>query len=117
MRQFWLGLSCVSVLLWGCLSDTAQPQTDDGPRGNTPQAGTATIRPQWKVGDQWIVETATRSLQARSRNADSGDDLVRTRWKFTVAKQEKLGGRDVLRIDIRCLDRRARQPGAMIWAG
>jgi hypothetical protein len=91
----------------------AQPRTS---QQSQQQQRTATVvpRPQWQVGDRWVVETATRPLQSRTE-ATGQSSRVKVRWQFTITGTEAIGGREAFRISISCLDARVAQPNTTIW--
>jgi hypothetical protein len=72
------------------------------------------LRPRWTVGQSWIVETATLPVQA----AGDPRDLRRgppVRWQFTVAKREKVAGKECFRVEIRCTGSEERSPATVLW--
>lgn len=75
-----LGLSCVLAL---------------GDRGKNPWE--ESIRPEWHVGDRWVVETLTRPVGSALPGA--GQPVV-VRWDFHVAAIERLDGRECFRIEV-----------------
>ena len=54
------------------------------------------IRPEWQVGDRWVVEATTRPVQSA---LPSPDQRAVVRWEFEVASLEKLDGRECFRIE------------------
>lgn len=54
------------------------------------------IRPQWHVGDRWVIETSTRPVQAAE---SAGRPRTVVRWQFQVTTVEKLDGRECFRIE------------------
>jgi len=70
-------------------------------------------RPEWDIGDSWIVETLTRRVQGREEAAEP--EATRLKWQFRVAKIEKVAGSDCYRVDIQCLAAGRIRPEATIW--
>jgi hypothetical protein len=71
------------------------------------------VKPLWRLGDQWIVETTTLPIQVR----DELTQTSRTRpiqWQFTVQRFEKAID-DCFRIEIRCLLSGPPQPVTTLW--
>lgn len=58
-------------------------------------------RPEWKVGDSWVVETETDPIQGRS--ALLAAKLPLLKWKFVVAGEDKVQGADCYRIEVACI--------------
>jgi len=70
-------------------------------------------RPQWQVGDNWVVETLTEQIQGNESRV--GDKAAKVRWQFRVAKLEKLNGRDCYRVDVECMAQGRMQPKSRMW--
>lgn len=84
------------------------------PTGSARSANLQQFRPQWNLGDAWVVETSSLPLQAR------GDltQMVRSRpiqWQFTVQKYEKVISDDCFRVVVRCLLAGPPQPVTVLW--
>lgn len=93
------------VVLAGAITAAAfQPQPA------APAAGEL-AKPNWKPGDSWTVEASTVPPQVRS---DVKPEPVRLRWRFRVARTEKLGGHDCFVVEADCLAG-GRQPKATLW--
>lgn len=64
------------------------------------------FKPNWTIGDRWVVETQTKRPQA----ADT-DQASRTgppvRWQFSVQAREKVGGRECFRVEVQSVQERA----------
>jgi hypothetical protein len=105
-----LGLAVTLLgLMLGRLVPAIEPPSkpDDNP-------GVQQVKPRWRVGDRWIVETLTLQLQARrdTRALARGKPV---RWEFTVKGQEKVGARDCYRVEVRCLVDGRPQPLTTLW--
>lgn len=74
----------------------------------------ASVRPEWRVGDSWIVETQTRLLPAR-RDPGSREQGEPVRWQFQVQKTEKIGGQPCFLLEIRSLLKGRPQPVTRLW--
>jgi hypothetical protein len=72
------------------------------------------LKPRWKVGDRWVVETETRPVHATDAPRGARKPLV-ARWEFKVAGVEKVGGHDCYRVDIRH-EGVAEEPFVTLWA-
>lgn len=82
-------------------------------QNNQDLASAVLSRPDWKIGDQWTVETVSRKMQGREN--EPARKPPRLRWKFEVAGVEKLAGRDCYRIDIQCLAKGRIRPDTTVW--
>jgi hypothetical protein len=86
----------------------------DEPGDQQQQVQLDKIKPKWRVGDQWVIETTTLQLQ-------TGDEEERRkpgatlRWRYTVAAVEKLAGNECFRIGIQCQIEGRPQPATTIW--
>jgi hypothetical protein len=71
------------------------------------------FRPQWQVGQQWMVETQSRQQQSALPEQQS----ITARWQFTVEAVEPLGGRPCWRIGIHLVEngRRLAEPKTTLW--
>jgi len=74
----------------------------------------AQVRPKWRVGDSWIVETTTFPLQATEdrENSEAGPKI---QWKYEVAGVELLTKQPCFRLDIKCLAEGRPQPATTLW--
>lgn len=113
MRKTWfiIGSAAVSAALCWYTPDAP----GQGEASDKPAAEVQSPRPAWKVGDRWIVETASRPIQAREDARDDDANAVRTRWQFEVQEIAKLGGREAFRIAIVCLEKGPAQPQTTLW--
>ena len=94
-------LAVVAVLLTSTLlADSDEPNVER-------------FKPQWKVGQSWVVETVTRQSQAR-RAVDAARTVRPVRWRFEVEGTELRQGRPCFLVSIRCLQK-GRQPVTTIW--
>ena len=113
-----LALMLVTALL--CLNVSApvgSAESGDGPTDEVTVSesnGAAAVgRPQWRVGDTWVVETRTQPIQGREPPRD--DEPVRLRWQFRVNKIEKIAGEDCYRVDIECVTPGRTSPQTSLW--
>jgi hypothetical protein len=99
------GLLGASGMIFGasCLAHAAQAAGD----------AASLDRPQWQVGDSWIIETLTEQLQGNEPKP--AEKAPRIRWQFRVAKLEKVAGQDCYRVDIECLAQSRVRPKASVW--
>ena len=67
------------------------------------------FRPEWQVGDQWVVETQTPQTQTASPQAA----IAKARWRFTVEAVEPMAQADCFRIVCRPAD--AQEPKTVVW--
>jgi hypothetical protein len=98
-------LLLASVLgLGGLLTATLQ-----GKAGQRTETGGATldaeitgedVKPRWKEGDQWTVETLQRVLQSRNTKQRQ---VPPVRWHFKVGKSEQIDGDDCYKLEVTCL--------------
>lgn len=85
-----------------------------GPQANrSGQVNLDQLKPQWQLGEQWIVETTTRPIQARGKlDGERGRPI---QWQFAVQKYEKVVADDCYRVEVRCLLEGPQQPSAVLW--
>jgi hypothetical protein len=96
----------LGTICW-CLA--AEP--GDPPRRS---ASLEQLKPNWQLGDKWIVETITQPLQTRG----SMDLRVAARpiqWQFAVQRFEKAISDDCYRVEIRCMLDGPPQPATVLW--
>jgi hypothetical protein len=60
-------------------------------------------RPQWTVGQRWVIASVTLQSQAR-RNPQPDDSKQAVRWQFDVRKIEKVDDRNCFQVEVKCLD-------------
>ena len=70
-------------------------------------------RPQWQIGQQWVVQTESRQQQA----AVGRQKVVTARWQFRAEAVEQVQGRACVRITVHPLeDRQVQQePKTTVW--
>ena len=91
----------------------AQPPT--GPPGQgEKEINVRRLKPRWKVGDRWIVQTRTMQMQAR-RQVGQDDRGQPVQWQFQVQGTEKLAGTQCYKVEIKCLAESAMKPSTTIW--
>lgn len=101
-----VAVAAAVTMLWS----SGMAQSDD-PRSD----GAAGLnRPSWAVGDSWIIETSTNTIQDRMTKPGT-NLLIRIRWQFSVAILEEVGGHECYRVDIQCLAEGRLRPKATIW--
>lgn len=101
------GLGLMAIVL------AVQAPAQRPPGGPGDDSGIEQLRPQWRVGDQWVVETATLQIQ----NAAVGVKPQRgqpIQWQFTVVGQQQLQGRDCYQIEARPIGQ-SQTPITQIW--
>jgi hypothetical protein len=107
-------LRFLALLLLGALALGVPGSQAEQPGAAPGAAASASLEtPKWKVGDSWVVETEAERVQTREPKAVVAP--ARVRWKFQVAKIEKLGDRDCYRIDIECLAKGRLRPASSLW--
>ena len=70
-------------------------------------------KPQWKVGQRWIVESKILQSQAR-RDPKPAVPEDTTRWQFDVRAIEKIDDRESFKVEVKCLEGEA-QPLTTLW--
>jgi hypothetical protein len=70
-------------------------------------------RPQWIVGQRWIVASKVLQSQARRDPKSAGAEQA-TRWQFEVRAIEKIDDRECFKVEIKCLEGEA-QPLTTLW--
>lgn len=91
---------------------TVVPAEPPGPVGQP--APQESLKPRWRVGEQWIVETTTRLVQTGA-DFKSVPTARPIDWQFTVKGIEKIAGRSCYRLEIRPQDSSGPQPITSIW--
>lgn len=95
-----LGMAC---LVWAA----------DSPQDGNRSIDFDQLRPQWQMGDQWVIETVSLPVQVRG----TGIAQAKTqpiRWQFAMQKYEKVIGDDCYRLEIRCLEE-GQHPTTVLW--
>jgi len=95
--RFRIALGAIAICATLLSADPAGSQQPAGDAG----AAAELTRPEWKVGDSWIVETETDPIQGRS--AVLAAKLPLLKWKFVVAGEDKVQGADCYRIEVACI--------------
>lgn len=113
MRCQSIGRLALMAVLAGIMLGGSVPADVPAPPGDQ-EVDTAPLKPRWKVGDRWVVETATLQVQA-SNAREAGLRGTPVRWQFTVEAIEKLAGRDCYRLRIRSLLPGRQQPVTTLW--
>ncbi len=77
-----------------------------------PPAPTSTdVRPQWKVGDVWVVESIADQTQARTAKPEKPKPV---QWQFSVEKQEAVDKVDAVKVRVEA-QVAGQQPQTAIW--
>lgn len=122
-----LGIVAIGRMLAAGESPVAPPAANQpgaalAPRVSAPAGGSSQetrslradrLAPRWELGESWIVETASRPIQARSDIALAAAGPV-IQWQFSVQRYEKSLEADCFRIEIRCVSS-SRQPETVLW--
>jgi hypothetical protein len=58
-------------------------------------------RPQWKVGQRWVIAAVTLQSQAR-RDPKPEDAKQAVRWQFDVRRLEKIDDRNCFQVEVKC---------------
>jgi hypothetical protein len=87
------------------------PLDAEPPAATSP--ATSVERPNWQLGDHWVIETLTDRIQGGEPVGTSKP--VSLRWEFKVAKYEKIQGRDCYRLEVDCLTRGKNRPQSTVW--
>lgn len=90
--------------------------SSEADRGKEPghEVNLEPLKPQWNVGDRWIVETSTLRIQVadKQRSPSRGRPV---RWQFTVRGIEKRGEGECFRVEICPLLPGRAQPVTTLW--
>ena len=105
----YLGLGLLGLSLVGPVPAEEPGQAVDR------QTPVEDVKPRWRVGDRWVVETRTLLLQAtpEKQGIARGKPI---RWRFHVERIEKIAGVECYRVEVRCLEEGPRQPATTLWA-
>ncbi len=70
-------------------------------------------KPQWKIGQKWVVETVSRQMQVRRAPIAerTGKPL---RWQFEVLAMDKIDERECFRVRVKCLAP-GQHPETTLW--
>ncbi len=104
---------CLLVGLLGMILVGPTP-ADDPARDRELKGNPADLRPQWHVGDRWVVETATRPLHAADAE-QARNPAAPVRWEFAVKAVERIAGRGCYRVEIRSRLTGRPQPKTTLW--
>ncbi|MFO0819460.1 MAG: hypothetical protein U1A77_16045 [Pirellulales bacterium] len=136
MRKHVLSMACFGTLLFGAacglaLSSAQQPATPQPtakqpaqPPAATPQPAAARgdqelvvekLRPTWRVGDRWVIETQTQPVQRREAIAKDAPAAKPLTWRFTVQAEEQVAQRPCFRVLIECVDVNVQAPVTRLW--
>ncbi len=110
-RTWWLAGWIAAGLGLILLGPLPAEQAEKAAPGAQP-ADAEQYKPQWKTGDQWVVETASLKLQSRTAaKPERGKPL---QWQFTVKGTEKLAETPCYKVEVRCLEGK-NQPVTVLW--
>ncbi len=105
----WLaGAAAALVGLSGGLLLTAEP-----PKKADADAPADQLKPNWQVGQQWVVETISQLAPVGEEKQGKSDPV---RWQFTVKNIEPVGGHDCFRVNVEYLIDGREQAVAVLWA-
>ncbi len=107
-RRFGLLVALLAFLAMAGVSVAAPPA------GQARAIRIEKLKPQWQVGDRWIVETTTLQSQVTdTRQAKTRSKPVR--WQFSVQAVEQLAGRPCYRLQVQALAGQRQQPVTRVW--
>jgi hypothetical protein len=104
-RPIWVGLSATIVFV--CRLSLAAGSAGD-------VIDSEQYRPQWKVGQQWVVEIVSLQNQVR-RDLPAGPPSTKTQWRFTVRSIETIEGHDCYKVEVKCLASKSPEPETVMW--
>ena len=91
----------------------AQPETDTSKKQG--KTDLIQVKPKWRVGDQWIVQTETQTLQERN-SLNNNQKSVPVSWRFQVTKIEKIAGASAFRVEITSQNKaELERPQTTLW--
>jgi hypothetical protein len=102
-----LGLGGGALLLPGAPPDKADP-----PKAG--EAGAEQIKPRWRPGQKWEVETLSRQLPFGS-NPGREPKPKAVLWEFTVLEPEKVAGQPCYRVQVQAKVGQRKQPMTTLW--
>ena len=131
MRKQVLSMACFGTLLFGtacglALTSAQQPATPqpDKPPAAAKQPAAANrdqelvvekLRPTWRVGDRWVIETQPQPVQRRETLAKDAPSARPLTWRFTVQAEEQVAKRPCFRVQIECVDANVQAPVTRLW--
>ena len=105
-------LLIITSLTWQ-LACNAQPETDSSKKQG--KTDLIQVKPKWRVGDQWIVQTETQTLQERN-SLNVSQKSVPVSWLFHVSKIEKIAGAPAFRVEITSQSKEeSEHPQTTLW--
>jgi len=107
---FSTALCATATTSYGTDMEQKDAQVSVGENANPELLG-----PHWNVGDEWIVETETRSEQRSKGNEREVVWSKPIRWKFRVEAVEKNDDETLFRTTIVCLEENPINPKLAIW--
>ena len=115
MSRFRLRLACIVTLIIGAAGGYAvtkaqQPAANDGAPGVVVEK----LRPTWRVGDRWVIETRSQQIHRRNATPNPATPAPLT-WRFEVAGEEQLAERPCFRLQIDCIDEGVQAPRTWLW--
>ena len=117
MRKHVVNIVCFGTLLASVAGGWAWSFAQQ-PNAATAREGELVVeklRPRWKVGDRWEIETQTQQVQRRE-TIDKDAPLAKPlTWRFTVQAEEQVAERPCFRVQIDCLDAQVQAPVTRLW--
>lgn len=111
-RTCWNSLAALfgSVVCGLALLSAQQPAAPSGEELVVDQ-----LRPRWKIGDRWTIETQSRQPQRREEVTPDTPRSAPLLWEFTVEAEEELAQRPCFRVKAACQDPNVRAPVTRLW--
>lgn len=96
--RFLLSLGCFGLAAILGLTAPASCRAADGADAAPGEAPELQLKPRWKVGQRWVVETTSVPIQTSDASGTKPGKPVR--WEFSVVRREKVGEHDCFRVEV-----------------
>lgn len=117
MRKLVLSLVCCGTLLASVAGRWAMTlaQPPNPPIGPPVEVAVEKLRPRWKVGDRWVIETESQQVQRRETIDKKTPPSKPLTWRFTVQAEEQVAERPCFRVQVQCVDPQVQAPITRLW--
>jgi hypothetical protein len=116
MQRYRIGVACFAAMLFGTACGLAVLRAQQPPAAERANdLVVERLRPKWRVGDRWVIETQSLQLQRREEPAPGGARSAPLTWRFTVQAEEIVAKRPCFRVQAECQDANVQAPVTRLW--